>query len=137
MLLREAAHCLMVKQFLRPAAVNFRMGYYLDTTSYPGDKALYVVDYTSKTQSEGYVYTVFVTSEDKQRTFNIQNNAKFIRSKKEVWGVRFTEDPLGGIWTQKHIAVAIKRIGRQQTFTLSLKSLSLVSPQCESYADPK
>jgi hypothetical protein len=106
----------------------FRLGYFLDTKSYPGDKALYVVDYTTKDGSEGHVFTVFVTLNGGRRTFDIQNNAKFVRSAKDPWSVNFVEPPLGGVWTQEHIALAIKRIEHQRTFKIAVRDLSGVRP---------
>ena len=78
--------------------------------------------------------------------FNIQNNGEFVRSSKESAafrreGVDFVDggDPLWGIWTQEHIALAVEKIGRQPIVEVPAKDLSnpSISVQCESYADIK
>jgi hypothetical protein len=73
--------------------------------------------------------------------FNIQNNASFVLSKNEPSGVSFVNPPLGGTWTQEHLASAIKEkeIERQPRFALSLKDLFAADPSlvCESYTDPQ
>ena len=116
------------------------MGYFLDTKSYPGEKVVYVVSYTRPNRSEGYVFTVFLGQKHGRGTFNIQNNAKFVRSNKKgtefpKQGVSFSEPPLWGLWTQEHIAMAIQRIGYQPVVEVSIKDLQKPSPptQCESY----
>ena len=138
-LLLEAAHCLMAKNFLPQGNKSLRLGYFLDAKSYPGDKAMYVVDYTRQGRAEGYVFTIFITPKDRGTLISINNNGKFVRSVKASWGIKYIEgeDPLGGIWTQEHIALAIKRIEHQRTYTVAVRDLSGISAQCESYADPR
>jgi hypothetical protein len=102
--------------------------------------------YTSPQRSEGVVFSIFLTHKGTHKVFNIQNNGKFVRSSKEGAafrreGVDFVEggDPLGGIWTQEHIALAIKNIGLHPIIKLPVKDLMnpSASVQCESYADMK
>jgi hypothetical protein len=47
--------------------------------------------------------------------------------------------PIGGAWTQEHLASAIKQIEKQPRFTIPVKDLSPVdtSISCESYTDPQ
>lgn len=145
--LLDAAHCLAIKGFL-PAAktATVSSGYLVDSKSYPGNRVLYVVVYTNPQHSHGLVFSIFLTDKDGQQVFNIQNNAEFVRSSKDGAafkreGVDFVHggDPLGGIWTQEHIAMAIKKIGFQPTVEVPAQNLSnpSISVQCESYADVK
>ena len=84
-------------------------------------------------------FTIFVTEHDGRQDFNIQNNASFVLSKDEFEGVSFVNPPLGGTWTQEHLASAIKRIEKQSRFNISAKELSAADPsvRCESYTDPQ
>jgi len=92
------------------------------------------------------VFSIFLTNKGTQQVFNIQNNGEFVRSSKEGAafrreGVDFVDggDPLWGIWTQEHIAMAIKKIGLQPIVEVPIKDLSSpsISVQCESYAEMK
>jgi hypothetical protein len=142
-LLREAAHCLAIKNDLldlaKTKATALSLGYLVDTKSYPGEKVLYVVSYTGPGRSEGFVFTVFLEQHDQRPVFNIQNNAKFVRSKDGIEGFDFVEPPLGGTWTQEHLVAAIKRIEQRPKFAVPVKDVQNPSPatQCESYADSK
>jgi hypothetical protein len=143
-LLNQAIYCLKTKGFLEMTKRPSTVGYFLTTKWYPGDRALYVVAYSNAHRSAGLVFTVFVSGADDHPVLDIQNNGRFVRSsradaafKKE--GVDFVEDPLGGIWTQEHLAMAIQQIGRQEA--LQIRSSDILagsdSPRCESYADAK
>jgi hypothetical protein len=146
-LLVDATHCLSIKGFLPTVkTATLSSGYFVDSKSYPGDRVLYVVVYTSPQRSRGMVFSIFLTHKGTQQVFNIQNNGGFVRfSKKGAAfpreGVDFVEDgqPLGGIWTQEHIALAIKKIGLQPVVEVSV--IDLLNPsttvRCESYADRK
>jgi hypothetical protein len=96
-----------------------------------------VVSYTSPSRASGFVFTIFITKKNQRPVFNIQNNAKFIRTKKYPDGVNFIEDPLGGIWTQEHLVSAIKRIENQPQFEISEPELQQASALegCHAYAD--
>src|SRR5271165_889100 len=145
--LLDAAHCLAIKGFL-PAAktATLSAGYFIDSKSYPGDRVMYVVVYKDGQRSHGMVFSVFLTNKSTQQVFDIQNNGEFVRSSKysaafKREGVDFVVggDPLGGVWTQEHIAMAIKKIGLQPIVEVPAKDLSnpSISVQCESYADMK
>lgn len=121
-------------------------GYLLDSKSYPNDRVLYIVVYTNQQRSRGMVFSIFLDQEAAQEIFNIQNNAEFVRSTKEgdafrKEGVDFVDggDPLGGMWTQEHIAMAVKRIGLRPTAEVPLKGLlnPSVWVRCNSYVDIK
>ncbi len=137
-LLIRAAHCLAVKNFLPSIPTRNRsLGYFLDEKSYPQEKVIYVVNYVRPDKSNGWVFVVFLTEHDGQKLFNIQNNARFVLSKDEPIGVSFVDPPLGGTWTQQHIAMAIKRIETRARFTIDDKDLLAAVPSttCESYTE--
>ena len=138
-LLFRATHCLAVKHFLPQSSTGkLTFGYLLDEKSYPGDKVIYVVMFTASTRSNGTVFAVFLSSKHGHESFNIQNNAGFVLSKQEPIGVSFVTPPLGGDWTQEHLASAIREIEKQPRFTISTKDLSAASSySCESYTDPQ
>jgi hypothetical protein len=136
-LLRGAAHCLVAKSFLQPSALD--LGYFVDTRSWPGERVLYVVSYTDSSQFKGYVYTIFLSQRHGRHAYNIQNNAKFVRRITGTQGVDFVEPPLGGIWTQEHLAAAILRIGNLPRFALTGRDWKM-DPSfdgCHSYTDPQ
>jgi hypothetical protein len=138
-LLLRAAQCLEAKKFLPASkATKLTFGYFLDEKSYPNDKVVYVVKYASSARSNGLVFAVFLTEKAGRQEFNIQNNASFVLSKTEPSGVSFEDPPLGGAWTQEHLALAIHEIEKQPRFTISRTELSSTntSVNCESYSDP-
>jgi len=133
----QAAQCLSVKSYL--ALSNSKilsLGYTIDQDSYPGKKVLYVVNYQGSSRSKGFVYTIFLTTVKSKEVYNLQNNAKFVRTKD---GIDFVEPPLGGTWTQQHIEAAVMRIEQSPVFLIPSESL-LAPPnsiRCESYADQR
>lgn len=135
-LLLHAAQCLAAKDFLPESKITtMSLGYLLDEKSYPGEKVVYVVLYTGTDRFRGMAFALFVTEQQGQQVFNIQNNAIFARIK---CGVKFTTggDPLGGIWTQQHLVSAIKRIERRPRFKIPVAHLSPSPPiTCEAYTD--
>jgi len=134
----HAAQCLAVKNFLPSTkATRLSFGFFFDEKSYPGDKAIYVVNYATPNRSNGLVFTIFLTEQDGRQNFNIQNNAGLVLSKDEFEGVSFVSPPLGGAWTQEHLASAVKRIEKQPRFTLSVEDLRAANSSigCESYTD--
>jgi hypothetical protein len=139
-LLAGAAHCLAIKNFLPSISSASRsFGYFLDKKSYPHEKVIYVVNYAGPDKSNGWIFAVFLTERNGHQHFNIQNNATFVLSKRDLDGISFVGDgqPLGGRWTQQHIAMAIRRIENRPRFTISDKDLSvaLASATCESYTE--
>jgi hypothetical protein len=138
--LRRATHCLATKHFLPPSkGRETTFGYFIDEKSYPDEKMLYVVEYLKPSRADGFVFTIFLTDHDGGHDFNIQNNAHFQLSKDAEGGVSFTTPPLGGTWTQEHLASAIKQIGKQPKFTISSKDMLTIdsSTSCEAYTDPQ
>jgi hypothetical protein len=139
-LLVHAAHCLAVKDFLPSSrAKTLSFGYFLDEKSYPGEKVLYAVNFASPARSKGLVFAIFLSRDDDHQVFNIQNNASFVLSREDVRGVSFVNPPLGGGWTQEHLASAIQKIEKQPRLTIAVKDFlaSDASIRCESYTDPQ
>jgi len=138
--LLNAAQCLEAKQFLPSSkATKLTFGYVLDEKSYSPDRVIYLVKYAAPARSNGLVFAIFLTEHDGHQAFNIQNNASFVLSKDEPIGVSFVTPPLGGTWTQEHLALAIKEIEKQHRFALPAKDLSAANASvvCESYTDPQ
>ncbi len=136
----RAAHCLAVKEELpRSKARALTFGYLLDEQSYPGTKEMYVVIYAAPARSNGLVFAIVLTQQDDREVFDIQNNASFVLSRDGIDGVSFVNPPLGGTWTQEHLASAIKQIEKQPRFAVSVKDLFAADPSlvCESYTDPQ
>jgi hypothetical protein len=139
-LLIRAVHCLAVKNnFPSSKATALSFGYLVDEKSYPGEKVLYIVNYAPPAHSNGLAFTIFLTQRDDYQVFDVQNSASFVLSRNGIDGVSFTNPPLGGTWTQEHLASAIKRIEKEPRFSISLKELSVAEPsiRCESYTDPQ
>ena len=135
----RAAHCLAVKHFLPQSKTGkLTFGYLIDEKSYPGDKVAYVVVFAAPTRSNGTVFAVFLSAKEGHESFNIQNNAGFVLSEREPIGVSFVTPPLGGDWTQEHLASAIREIEKQPRFKIPIKDLFAASScACESYTDPQ
>jgi hypothetical protein len=139
-LLFRAAHCLAVKDFLPSSrSKTLTFGYFLDEESYRPEKELYLVQYAAPARSNGWAFAIWLTERDGHQNFNIQNNASFVLSKDDLDGVSFVSPPLGGTWTQEHLASAIKQIEKQPRFTIPVKDLYAAnsSISCESYTDPQ
>ena len=143
-LLLSGAHCLAAgKQdwldIAHSSAKVLTMGYLYDTKSYPGEKVLFVVDYSGTPGHGGKVFTIVVSERGGRQVFDIQNNAKFIKSEKGIDGIDFVEPPLGGTGTQEDLIAAIQRIERRPKFTVPVKELLAPSAvtQCTSYVDKK
>ena len=137
-ILLKAVHCLVGKYFVVPSENGTEsFGYILDERSYPNERVLYLVNYAESKREEGVVFAIFLTGEGDHQVFDIQNNAGFKLSKEETSGVSFVTPPLGGIWTQEHLAAAVRQIQKQPRFSLSAKDLltSDAYGVCRSYTD--
>jgi len=136
-LLRDAAQCLVSKTFLKPSTLD--LGYLIDKKSWPGEEILYVVAYSGTGRSKGFVFTIFLSEENHQQVFHIQNNATFVRGATGGDDIDFVEAPLGGIWTQEHLETAIRRIGKQPRFLVPAGDMTGAFNRsgCQSYADPR
>ncbi len=137
-LLLQATQCLQEKSFIEssPSTRHLLFGYFLDSTSYPGDKVAYITQYTKLDRSQGFVYTVVYSDANGQLSFDIQNNARFIRRKS---GIDFVDPPLGGDWTQQRLINGIEHASRKPAVLIPLTSLTvpLGADECRSYTDPQ
>ena len=140
-LLTEAAHCLIssgrqAHKVLHGNPKLLNIGSFTDPKSYPGERALYIVDYQAANLSKGMVFIYFIRQNKDMRVFRFENNATFVHKKKEI---EFTESPIGGVWTTEQILAAIARIETQPKVELYVKDLrgSFPGVRCESYADPQ
>lgn len=139
-LLIRAAYCLYVKNYFPSSKVKeLTFGYLVDEKSYPGKKVMYVVTYVAPARSNGSGFAIVLTQSDGHQIFNIQNNASFVLSKRDMYGVSFVTPPLGGDWTQGRLASAIERIEKQPRFTIAVRDFAVEdsSTSCESYTDPQ
>lgn len=137
-ILMGAVRCLAVKHNFPPSRSATRsFGYLIDDKSYPGEEVLYIVNYTAHDKRDGFVFVIFLTQRDGRQVYNIQNNATFTLSEDDVDGITFLNPPLGGVWTQEHLALAIKKIEKRPKFSVPVKAFlsASVSDICESYTD--
>jgi hypothetical protein len=138
--LLHASQCLVAKKFLPPPPPHtdkLLFGSLIDEYSFPGKKVIYVVNFASASHTNGIAFEVFIEEEDTGLSFNIQNNARFEISKKEMSGVAFIDPPQGGPWEEHPFASAIKKIADLPRTTILTKDLSPVdsSTTCEAYTD--
>jgi hypothetical protein len=134
--LDRAVYCLRAKSFLPASGAAERtFGYFLDEKSYPGKKAMYVVEYSNASRPDDFVFTLFVTEHDRQQIVDIQNNARFKVSKYDR--VSFVAPPLGGTWVQEHLVSAIQQIEKQPKVAIAMKNSLAAdsSVRCEAYTD--
>lgn len=137
-ILMDAVRCLAVKHnFPSSKSTTQSFGYLVDDKSYPGEKVLYIVNYMASDEPNGFVFVIFLTQRDGRQVFNIQNNATFSLSEDDVDGITFLNPPLGGVWTQEHLALAIKKIEKRPRFSIPVKAILSASilSICESYTD--
>jgi hypothetical protein len=135
---RSAAHCLAIgkQDWLdleanKPTTVH--LSYSIDLKSYPGQSEIYVITYSRKDRSRGMVFTVFHDLKSKAQTFDIQNNATFVRNSS---GIDFPGPPLGGIWTQQHLMEAIQNAGKRPSVPFTTGELRAPSSvHCTSYVE--
>ena len=139
--LTQAAHCMVssgreAHKVLHGNPKQLSLGFFTDPTSYPGEHALYIVNYQASNSSKGLVFVYFIRQNKGVHTFRFENNAAFVHKKKEI---EFTESPIGGVWTTEQILAAIARIERQPKVEIAVKDLRAPFPdvRCESYADPQ
>jgi hypothetical protein len=135
-LLVHAAQCLTAKQFVQPTGGStLRFGYVVDDESYPGEKVLYVVEYKSRTT--GWVFAIFLKDEGTRQVFDIQNNASFFRSKRDEQELEFQDPPLGGVWTQTHLKLAIRKSDRIPAMRIPVSELTALDSGvlCMAYGE--
>jgi hypothetical protein len=130
--------CLASKGFVEFAGKNrIRVAYVEDDRSYPGEKVVYLVRYTTPDRLEGELFAVFREDGNGGRGWSIENNATFRWSGNGT--VSFTNPPLGGVWTQEHLVSAVKQMASKSTFNVGADDLRAVPAKetCRAYTDPK
>jgi hypothetical protein len=106
----------------------------LDKTSYPKQTHLILLVHSANRTGQAFDIQVGKTAD--KRLYTIQNNAGF---KMVGSHVSFTSPPLGGEWTQDHLARSIAKAMRSPLHTLSISSLTNGSSdlECSSYVSAK
>ena len=136
-LLRGASHCLVVEDtdwlsVQKSHAKSVRVGYVIDTLSYPGTNTIYVVVYANSDRSSGKIFDLTYQQKGGKTIFDVQNNGSFVRLGNKI---DFVDPPLGGVWTQAHLMRAITRAGLRPEVLFDVKELSVSFPSvtCKSY----
>jgi hypothetical protein len=136
-ILEGAAHCLATA-WLSPEQTSsgiMTLAYTSGPTgTFDDGRPVYVVSYTTANRDRGYVFNIALKTEGKLTVFTLQNNARFVRSGKNV---DFVEPPVEGTWTQEHLVSAVNQISLQTTSSFHVKNAKSVntSVSCKSYAD--
>jgi hypothetical protein len=111
---------------------TLQAGFTSDAHSYPGEKHIIVVVYQG--QTEGQVFDLKEGVAAGKRLLSVVNNGAFSMARNGK--VRFTEPPLGGVWTQEFLKKAITRIAGRERVSIPVQSLIGKFPDvtCSSYA---
>jgi hypothetical protein len=138
--LLHATQCLLAKKFLPPPppkTESLSFGSLVDEYSFPGKKVIYVVNFVSPSHPNGTAFEIFLEEEDTTTNFNIQNNARYELSSKEMSGVSFLDAPQGDASEEHPFASAIKKIANAPRTTILTKDLAPLDPSstCEAYND--
>ena len=137
--LLHASQCLVAKKFLVPPphAETLSLGSVIDEYSFPGKKVIYIVNFASPAHPNGSAFEIFIEEEDNGLSFNIQNNARYELSKKELSGVTFIDPPQGDSSEEHPFASAIKKIANAPRVAIAVKDLQPLDPSatCVAYND--
>lgn len=134
----HAAQCLASKKQLPiSATAPLSYGSWIDTTSYPGKKVLYLAATSQSNRFAGRVYAIFFRGTRHRRTFDIQNGTTFVQPKDANGAIAFVVPPLGGTAAEGSFITAIHQIESQPTFTISAAELAAIPAHtvCKSYID--
>ncbi len=137
-LLVHAAQCLATKKLLPTSgATSLSLGSWMDTTSYPGKKVLYVMATSGSNHSAGRVFSIFFKERHHRQLFDIQNSAIFVRSNDGKGSINFVVPPLGGADSEGSFVSAIQQLEGQPRFTVSGAQLTapISHTTCSSYTD--
>ena len=85
--------------------------------------------------ANGSAFEIFIEEEDNGLSFNIQNNARYELSKKELSGVTFLDPPQGDASEEHPFASAIKKIAAAPRTTIPVSALQPLDPTstCVAY----
>jgi len=131
-----ALRCLAEKKFMvLSGAAPIIVAAWEDERSYPGERVLYVAQYGSEDRRSGWIFVLVREG----RGWSVANNAAFEVSADREGRVEFTDPPLGGEWTQKHIEMAIKQLARRQLYSVGMAQLQgpRAAKECSAYTDPQ
>lgn len=136
-LLKQAAQCLAAKKQLPTSGAALSLGSWIDTTSYPGKKVLYVVATSGTNHSAGKVFAIFFLQGRHRQIFDIQNGAIFVQSNDGKGNINFVGPPVGGEAAEGPFVTAIQHLEGQPRFTISGAELlaPLAHTTCKSYTD--
>lgn len=136
-LLKQAAQCLAAKKQLPTSGAALSLGSWIDTTSYPGKKVLYVVATSGANHSAGKVYAIFFVQGRRRQIFDVQNGAIFVQSNDGKGSINFVGPPIGGAAVEGSFVSAIQHLEGQPRFTISGAELlaPLAHTACKSYTD--
>ncbi|MGH9615618.1 MAG: hypothetical protein ACRD28_02670 [Acidobacteriaceae bacterium] len=132
----HAAQCLASKKQLPiSSAKPLSYGSWIDTTSYPGKKVLYLAATSQSNRFAGRVYAIFFRGTPHRRLFDIQNGATFVKDANGQ--INFVVPPLGAAAAEPSFVNAINQIEGQPTFTISGAELAVrpAHTVCKSYID--
>jgi hypothetical protein len=106
----------------------------LDKISYPKQTHLILLVHMESESGQAFDFQLGRTAD--KLLYTIQNNADF---KMVGSHVTFTSPPLGGAWTQDHLARSIAKAMRSPLHTFSISSLTNDSSdlECSSYVSAK
>ena len=138
-LLVDAAQCLATSkedwlQLGRRKPTDLEMGLVTDDKAYPGERMVYVVDYSSPLHTAGSVAAFIVEGKEPSPTLRLQFNVRFVQSDEGASNVSLVNPPFGGIGTQQHVVQAIHKVGFQ-TWTIPLRSLVTTPNEAECQSD--
>lgn len=113
-----------------------KFAYIVDNESYPGERVMYVVNYT-KSLTSGYVFVIFLHKDKHQTIFKVENNATFVIRETEPSEVLFSNPPLGGGWARQHIIAAIRKASAARKYYVDASEMhgATAGAVCKSYAE--
>jgi hypothetical protein len=115
--LLDAGHCLASadRDWLDVARENpyqLELGYVSPDESASGqDDALYLIDFTSPTHTEGFAFTFLTQGKGSHRVLSLQSRTRFRQTDDGSQQVNLVNPPLGGIGSQDEILAAIRQVG--------------------------
>jgi hypothetical protein len=139
--LLDAGHCLASAQqdwlgLNQTYASQLELGYIADSKTVPGQDLLNIVEYTTRTHTDGRVFTFLAKGKDPHRVLRLQFRTAFRQSDDGSRQLELVNPPLGGVGTQDQILSAIRQVGFH-TYSIPVGDLRTrsASVQCESEPD--
>lgn len=139
--LLDAGHCLAGAQqdllgLNQTYASQLELGFVADSKTVPGQDLLNIVEYTTRTHTDGRVFTFLAKGKDSHRVLRLQFKTAFRQSDDGSQRLELVDPPLGGVWTQDQLLSAIRQVGFH-TYSILVGDLRNRSAavQCESEPD--